>query len=219
MHKRCSESLLEGFVHHTMYKGGTYDAECQCNITSAWLFMEVTQVWLTLCVPCTGEPWPAAKRKRFFWSKANRAGRQFTTEHVWTWQIYQHVVDMGAYELSMIYTFNLADKLDGQPLQFMVKDRCVVWPGCHTPPQKPTAGVIRTACVSLIGGASGLPDLLWQPLASQVTARPADPFRFPGVTMSGRSGAGVHGGHKLTFCAPSVLQGKRAVPSQLPCVA
>lgn len=42
---------------------------------------------------------------------------------MWTWQVYQHVVDMGAYELNMIYTFSLADKLDGQPLQFMVKDR------------------------------------------------------------------------------------------------
>ena len=36
-----------------------------------------------------GEALLGAKRKKFFWSKANRAGRSFTPEHVWTICMYQ----------------------------------------------------------------------------------------------------------------------------------
>lgn len=59
------------------------------------------------------------------WSAKHRADRCFDTEHVWTFQLYQHFVDMGAYELNMIYNFDLTRNLDGQPLQFMLKDRCI----------------------------------------------------------------------------------------------
>jgi hypothetical protein len=65
----------------------------------------------------------AGRRKRHFWDAKNRAGRCFTTEHVWTFQLYQHFVSLGSYELDMIYRFDLARHLDGQPLQFMLKDR------------------------------------------------------------------------------------------------
>ncbi|CAL8462122.1 g1653 [Coccomyxa elongata] len=70
-----------------------------------------------------GGPMDALKRKKHFWNKKNRAGHVFTREHVWTFQMYQHFVDMGAYELNMIYGFDLGRHLDGQPLQFMLKDR------------------------------------------------------------------------------------------------
>jgi hypothetical protein len=43
--------------------------------------------------------------------------------------MFQHFVDMSKYELDMVYRFDLADKLDGQPLQFMCKDRCAVAEG------------------------------------------------------------------------------------------
>lgn len=69
----------------------------------------------------------ALKRKKHFWNKRNRAGHMFTREHVWTFQMYQHFVDMGAYELNMVYGFDLGRHLDGQPLQFMLKDRCPPW--------------------------------------------------------------------------------------------
>jgi hypothetical protein len=66
----------------------------------------------------------ALKRKKRFWDPKRRAGHSFTREHVWTFQMYQHFVDMGSYELNLMYTFDLARHLDGQPLQFMLKDRC-----------------------------------------------------------------------------------------------
>lgn len=77
----------------------------------------------------SGAPWPAAKRRKHFWNKRNRAGHSFSTEHVWTFSMFQHFVDMSKYELDMVYRFDLADKLDGQPLQFMCKDRCAVAEG------------------------------------------------------------------------------------------
>lgn len=63
------------------------------------------------------------KRKRYFWDKKHRAGRSFNTEHVWTFQLYQHFVDLGSFELNMLYRFDLSRHLDGQPLLFMLKDR------------------------------------------------------------------------------------------------
>ncbi len=76
---------------------------------------------------------PATKRKKFMWTAKHRAGRRFSTEHVWTFQLYQHFVDMGKYELNMIYKFDLTRNLDGQPLQFMVKDRCAYCLLCAFP--------------------------------------------------------------------------------------
>ena len=66
---------------------------------------------------------PATKRKKFFWAMKHRLSRSFDTEHVYTFVMYQHFVDMSKYELEMLYTFDLSHNLDGQPLQFMLKDR------------------------------------------------------------------------------------------------
>ena len=76
---------------------------------------------------CADGPMPATKRKKYFWAGKHREGRTFDTEHVWTFQLLQHFVDMGKYELNMVYKFDLTRNLDGQPLQFMLKDRCIFW--------------------------------------------------------------------------------------------
>lgn len=71
-----------------------------------------------------GKPWSAEKRKRHFCSLANLGERTFTTEHVWTFEVCQHLVDMSRYELDVLQRFDLCRHLDGQPTQFQVKDRC-----------------------------------------------------------------------------------------------
>ena len=76
------------------------------------------------CVP--GSPLPAAKRKKFFWDPKKRRDRRVTTEHVWTFTMYQHQVDMSKYQLDVALRFDLTRCLDGQPLQFMIKDRFVL---------------------------------------------------------------------------------------------
>ncbi|CAL8462121.1 g1652 [Coccomyxa elongata] len=71
----------------------------------------------------TGGPMDALQRKHHFWDRRNRARRSFTKGHVWTFQMYQHFVDLSTYELNMLYCFDLGRHLDGQPLQLMMKDR------------------------------------------------------------------------------------------------
>ena len=74
---------------------------------------------------CThaGKPWSSSKRKSWMSDKRNLQGRRFDTSHVWTFHLYQHFVDMARYELDMVYRFDLTRNLDGQPLQFMFKDK------------------------------------------------------------------------------------------------
>lgn len=68
-----------------------------------------------------GGPAPAATRKRYFSSKSARQGRVFNTEHVYTFYLYQHLVDISEYDLHMVKRFDLSRHLDGQPMSFMLK--------------------------------------------------------------------------------------------------
>ncbi|KAK9834527.1 hypothetical protein WJX74_003723 [Apatococcus lobatus] len=80
---------------------------------------------MRLAVPflsSSGKPWASSKRKGWMSDKRNLQGRRFDTQHVWTFHLYQHFVDMAKYELDMVYRFDLTRNLDGQPLQFMFKD-------------------------------------------------------------------------------------------------
>lgn len=74
-------------------------------------------------VQADGSPVPVSQRRAFFSSLENRAGRTFSRAYVWTFYVYQHLVDVSRYELDVLYRFNLCRHLDGQPLQLMMKDR------------------------------------------------------------------------------------------------
>ena len=82
------------------------DGECLCYIClqsarrTAWHGLMTCQ-YAAVYVPCcnaeiivrlAGGPMPAGKRKRHYWNPANRAGRSFTTEHVWTFSMFQDKV-------------------------------------------------------------------------------------------------------------------------------
>jgi len=54
---------------------------------------------------------------------AKARNRLFTEDHVWTFTIYQSQVDLASYSLDVGLRFDLTNHLDGQPLQFMMKDR------------------------------------------------------------------------------------------------
>eukprot|EP00884_Botryococcus_braunii_P000010 jgi/Botrbrau1/10009/Bobra.0012s0097.1 len=70
-----------------------------------------------------GSPMNPEKRKRHFSSLAELGDRTFTQEHVWTFEMCQQYIDMSRYELEVLQRFDLTRHLDGQPLQFMLKDR------------------------------------------------------------------------------------------------
>ena len=52
-----------------------------------------------------------------------RKERQYTQDHIWTFVMYQSQVNMSTYGLDVALKYDLSRHLDGQPLQFMMKDR------------------------------------------------------------------------------------------------
>ena len=69
---------------------------------------------------------PAGRRRSFFYNQRNRAGRVYDTRNVWTFHLWQHFVDMLEMELDMLGRWDLARHLDGQPLRFMMENRCAL---------------------------------------------------------------------------------------------
>lgn len=47
----------------------------------------------------------------------------FDMDHVWTFHIHQHMVDLSTFTLYILRHFDITHYLDGQPLQSMIKDR------------------------------------------------------------------------------------------------
>jgi len=71
-----------------------------------------------------GNPFPAEKRRKWCDVVKNLEGKTFDTEHVWTFHIWQHLIDFSTYRLSVggFVGLDLAHALNGQPLQLTVKD-------------------------------------------------------------------------------------------------
>ena len=53
----------------------------------------------------------------------------FDTDHIWTFHIHQHIVDLSQFTLHVLRHFDITHYLDGQPLQSMIKDRYATRPG------------------------------------------------------------------------------------------
>eukprot|EP00775_Hariotina_reticulata_P011814 gene11814-11958_t len=74
-------------------------------------------------VGSTGGPLPASRRRAFFGSKANMAGRSFDTHNVWTFHLYDQSMDYATFRLVFpLFKLDLVQVLAGQPLQLMVKE-------------------------------------------------------------------------------------------------
>ena len=59
-----------------------------------------------------------AARRKHFQSQGHRSSCLYSTEHVWTFHLWQEYLDYAAYELNLSYsTYDLTQHLDGQPLQ------------------------------------------------------------------------------------------------------
>ena len=68
-----------------------------------------------------GKPLTAGRRRSFFMKAENRRALSFETDRVYTFHIFQHLVDCSTYELDLsVYRFDLTHYLDGQPLQVCV---------------------------------------------------------------------------------------------------
>jgi len=77
----------------------------------------------TLCDK-SGAPINADTRRRMFMAEKWRKNRSFSTEHVWTFYIWQQVIDVAGYYLDLVLQeYDMIQHLDGQPLQSMVRDK------------------------------------------------------------------------------------------------
>jgi len=77
----------------------------------------------SLCSRWSGAPLAASKRQAQFRSAAARKGRVFDTEHVWTFQIYDQVMDYSSFQLPLpFFPIEVAQVLSGQPLPVSIRD-------------------------------------------------------------------------------------------------
>jgi len=64
-----------------------------------------------------GRAMDAEARRRHFNRPASREGREFDTEHVWTFGVWQQFVNLALYELNFGLKYSLVQHLNSQPLQ------------------------------------------------------------------------------------------------------
>ena len=95
---------------------------CAARLDSSDLHVGLP-LWIKSLNVQTGSPLPWRKRQRLFWDPKQRRERQYTLDHVWTFVMYQSQVNMSTYGLDVALKYDLSRHLDGQPLQFMMKDR------------------------------------------------------------------------------------------------
>ncbi|GBF99475.1 hypothetical protein Rsub_12143 [Raphidocelis subcapitata] len=71
-----------------------------------------------------GRPLPSDKRRKWCDQPKNLGGRAFGTDHVYTFHIWQHLIDFAGYSLSVagLVNVDLAAALNAQPLQLTCKD-------------------------------------------------------------------------------------------------
>ncbi|WIA11789.1 hypothetical protein OEZ85_011882 [Tetradesmus obliquus] len=72
----------------------------------------------------TGAPLSPEKRRKWCDVPKHLAGKQFSTEHVYTFHIWQHLIDFSTYKLSVggFVNLDLTHALNCQPLQLTCKD-------------------------------------------------------------------------------------------------
>jgi len=75
-----------------------------------------------------GAPATADKRRRYFDTPSQLAGRTIGSEYVWTFHLYQSLIDFASYKLGLPGVpvhIDLVPICDTQPLQIMSKDNKV----------------------------------------------------------------------------------------------
>jgi len=71
----------------------------------------------------TGKPLSGKQRRSHFASSANRQGRCFSTDHVWTFQMYDHTLNYATFHLNVpFFKLDMVQVLGGRPMRLMIKD-------------------------------------------------------------------------------------------------
>lgn len=86
--------------------------------------LRLTVSWNLPIIPHAGQPLCPAKRRKWCDVPKNLADMQLSPDHVYTFHIWQHLIDFSSYKLSVgrFMNVDLAAVLNGQPLQLTVID-------------------------------------------------------------------------------------------------
>ena len=89
-----------------------------------WAAEEDLRLFAPELVDKHGRPLTAERRRKWCDAPRNLEGKRFSTEHVYTLHIWQHLIDFSAYKLSVggLVNLDLAAALNAQPLQLTCKD-------------------------------------------------------------------------------------------------
>lgn len=89
------------------------------GMSGTWLYKQ--HLFLTVTA---GAPLSADKRRQWCDIPKNLAGRLLDTEYIWTFHIWQHLIDFSTYKLSVggFVNLDLTHALNCQPLQLTCKD-------------------------------------------------------------------------------------------------
>lgn len=87
-------------------------------------FTDITCLSLPLLLLLPGNPVSSDKRRKWCDTPKNLSGRQFSPDHVYTFHIWQHLIDFSTYNLSLggLMNLDLTQFLNCQPLQLTCKD-------------------------------------------------------------------------------------------------
>ncbi|KAI8462314.1 MAG: hypothetical protein J3K34DRAFT_194539 [Monoraphidium minutum] len=79
---------------------------------------EDLRLWDPTLVDKKGAPMAAEARRKHFMNERHLEGRRYDTNHVWTFYIWQQVIDVAGYFLDLVVQqYDMVQHLDGQPLQ------------------------------------------------------------------------------------------------------
>lgn len=121
---RCRYHTLQVSADTAASTGGEC-WQCPKSITAAGLPSKLCRTSLhKLLLLTVGDPLPADKRRKWCDIPKNLAGKQFVPDHVYTFHIWQHLIDFSTYSLSVggFVNLDLTHALNCQPLQLTCKD-------------------------------------------------------------------------------------------------
>lgn len=74
----------------------------------------MSDIWHSISegrIECAGEPLPSAERKKWFRRKGPAARLQVSTSHIYTFHLWQHQLNLGAFEIELFVSFCLPSSI------------------------------------------------------------------------------------------------------------
>jgi len=71
----------------------------------------------------TGAPAAGGENSWEFKKSPFNKEKVFDMDHIWTFHMHQHIVDLSTFNMQILKQFDITHYLNGQPLQSMIKDR------------------------------------------------------------------------------------------------